>query len=201
MGRRYMKKNLLRILIVEDNIDHVELLSQVIERHFAPVDLHTVETVDDAIDFIEQTDYDLVLTDCFINNESIVKQIPNLRSKLGNVPIIVITGSGDESLAAKVIRKGATDYLVKTRDSMEKIPALIKKYSQRDANGHEIYKGLKQEGRPIKDRIMDEVASLGRQARRVADPHGGRIPDLKQLESLLDQIQRLKDLASKLMEK
>lgn len=194
-----MKRTLLRILIVEDNIDHVELLSQVIERHFAPVDLHTVEAIDDAIDFIEQTEYDLVLTDCYINNEPIVDQIPSLRNKLGDVPIIVITGSGDENLAAEVIKKGATDYLVKTKESLEKIPALINKYTRQKAK--EDHKVLKHEALPLREKIMVEVASLGRQARHMASPGEGRIPDIKQLESLLDQIQRLKDLASKLMEK
>lgn len=191
-------KKLLRILIVEDNIDHVELLSQMIERHFAPVDLHTVESVDDAIDFIEQTDYDLVLTDCYINNNSIVDQIPILRDKLGDVPIIVITGSGDESLAAEVIKKGGTDYLVKTRNSLEKIPIMIKKYMRKGRD--DIHKPIK-ETPPLKDRIMHEVSTLGRKASHIRSSHDGRIPDIKQLESLLDQIQRLKDLASKLIEK
>ena len=196
-----MIKKLLRLLIIEDNIDHVELLSQVIERHFAPIDLHTVETIEDAIDFIEQTEYDLVLTDCFINDHPITEQIPHLRNKLGNVPIIVITGSGDEALAAMVIKKGANDYVVKTRDSLEKIPALVNKYTRRTQKSIEAKKAKRIIEPPIKEKIMDEVTSLGKQARHLAAHPTGRIPDIKQLESLLDQIQRLKDLASKLIEK
>lgn len=195
-----MKKKLLRILIIEDNIDHVEILSEVIERHFAPIDLHTVETIDDALDFLDQTNYDIVLTDCYINDQAITNQIPHLRNKLGETPIIVITGSGDESLAAEVIKKGATDYVTKTRDSLEKIPALIKKYTHRTFKTREPHK--KKPGElPIREKILDEVASLGKQARHMAAASTGRIPDIKQLESLLDQIQRLKELASKLTEK
>lgn len=197
MGRRGMKQSLLRILIIEDNFDHVELLSQTIERHFAPVDLHTVESIDDAIDFIEQTEYDLVLTDCYLNDETIIDKIPHLRAKLGNVPIIVITGSGDETMAADVIRKGGTDYLVKTRESLERIPGLIKKYTSKDSK----HSHIAHDAPPLQERIMHEVANLGRKARRISsDPHS-RIPDLNQLESLLDQIQRLKELASKMPKK
>lgn len=197
-----MKKNLLRILIIEDNIDHVDLLSQVIERHYAPIDLHTVETIEDALDFIEQTSYDLVLTDLYINDVSIVDQIPILRTKLSNIPLIVITGSGDENLAAEVIKKGANDYLVKSRESLENIPVLINKYTKRISKSAGSRK-LKKKGNEnkLKEKILDEVSSLGKQAKHMATHPSGRIPDIKQLETLLDQIQRLKDLASKLMEK
>jgi DNA-binding NtrC family response regulator len=196
-----MIKNLLRILIIEDNIDHVELLSQVIERHYAPVDLHTVESIEDALDFIEQTEYNLVLTDLYINDASIVSQIPTLRAKLKDVPIIVITGSGDEALAAEVIKKGANDYLVKSKDSLEKVPLLINKYTKKSSAGGASNRSRKPKETPIREKILDEVTSLGKQAKHMATHPSGRIPDLKQLESLLDQIQRLKDLASKLMDK
>jgi len=128
MVKKKPAKKLLRILIIEDNIDHVELLTYTIERNFVPVDLHTVESIEDALDFIEQTEYDIVFTDCYLNNDLIVDKIPNLRKKLDSVPIIVITGSGDESLAASVIKNGATDYVVKNKTSLVRIPKLIEKY-------------------------------------------------------------------------
>lgn len=196
-----MLKKLLRILLIEDNIDHVELLSDVIERHFAPIDLHTVETIDDAMDFVSQTEYDIVFTDCYINDASIVDQIPKLRAKLKNTPMIVITGSGDEKLAAEVIKKGATDYLVKTKDSLEMIPALIKKYTK-DGKLTEPSVPTKKDSNVLKQVILDEMSVLNKAAKEMTTTKpGGGLPDVKQLESLLDQIQRLKELASRLMEK
>jgi len=195
-----MKKKLLRILIIEDNIDHIELLSEVIERNFIPVDIHTVETVDDAIDFLGQTEYDLVFTDLYIESDSIVKQIPHLRSKLGETPIIVITGSGDESLAAEVIKRGATDYLVKNRDSLEKIPGIINKYTKyKDKYGEEKLSG--RAALPVKEQLLDEVSVLTKRAKKMTSQRAGRTPDSRQLDSLLDQIQRLKELASKMKDK
>lgn len=201
MGRRDMKKDILRILIIEDNIDHVELLSQVIERHFAPVDLHTVESVDDAMDFIEQTNYDIALTDCYINNESIIDQIPALRARLGETPLIVVTGSGDETLAADVIKKGATDYLVKTKASLEKIPAIINKYSSQKGRANKQSTKKPDSAAPIKVKLLHEVSMLDRKAEHMTSAHGGKIPDIKQLETLINQIQRLKELISKLVDK
>lgn len=189
-----MTNKLLRILIIEDNTDHIELLSQVIERHFAPVDIHTVESIDDAFDFIEQTEYNLVFTDCYIGGASIVEQISSLRTKLGGIPIIVITGSGDENLAAEVIKKGANDYVVKTKDSLERIPAIINKYIGKFHPAGESRK----ERLPIEKQIIDEVSTISRHARHIAGDHSGAVPDSKQLETLLEQIQRLKELASKL---
>lgn len=196
-----MKKKLLRILIIEDNIDHIELLTTVVERNFAPVDLHTVETVDDALDFIEQTEYDLIMTDLYINGDSVLEQIPSLRIKLGSVPIIVITGSGDENLAAEVIKNGANDYIVKTKDSLEKIPSLIKKYLKKPGTKKEISHNKKKSPQPLKEQLLNEFATINKKAEQISSSSNSRIPDTKQLESLLDQIQHLKELASKLMDK
>lgn len=196
-----MKKKLLRILIIEDNIDHAELLSEVIERHFDSVDLHSVESMDDAADFIEQTDYDIVFTDCYINDASIADQIPKLKEKLGDIPLIVITGSGDENLAAEVIKSGASEYLVKTKDSLEKIPVLIKKHAQDSKKTHPAPVKLSQGDTPLKEMILDEMATLNRAAQKMTSSVSGRTPDIGQLESLLDQIQRLKELASRIIEK
>ena len=201
MVKKKPAKKLLRILIIEDNIDHVELLTYAIERNFVPVDLHTVESIEDALDFIEQTEYDIVFTDCYLNNDLIVDKIPNLRKKLDSVPIIVITGSGDESLAASVIKNGATDYVVKNKTSLVRIPKLIEKYCYKKGVVVETERRKRREAAPIQEKILSEVVTLGRQAKHLSSPSIGRVPDVKQLESLLDQIQRLKELASKLMDK
>jgi DNA-binding NtrC family response regulator len=199
MGRRHMKKDLIRILIIEDNADHVALLSEMIERNFAPVDIHTVESIDDAIDFIEQTEYDLVFADCYIGNADIINQIPHLKSKLDNIPIILITGSGDEDMAAEVIKKGASEYLVKSKTSLEKIPLLINKYLKL-RSGEPPKKEKPPQPATIPDQIMDEVSVLNKRAQNIAGK-SGQIPDISQIESLLGQIQRLKNLASKLTKK
>ena len=50
------------VLIIEDNVHHAELLTEVLDRHFAPVIIHTVDTIEDGIEFAGQTAYDLIIT-------------------------------------------------------------------------------------------------------------------------------------------
>lgn len=50
-----------------------------------------------------------------------------------NLPVIMMTGEGSETIAARAIQAGAMDYLVKTELSFEMLPALIEKAIQRRA--------------------------------------------------------------------
>ncbi|HAD06893.1 MAG TPA: hypothetical protein DCE76_07005 [Anaerolineaceae bacterium] len=50
-----------------------------------------------------------------------------------NLPVIMMTGEGSETVAARAIQAGAIDYLVKTELSFEMLPALIEKAVQHRA--------------------------------------------------------------------
>ena len=56
---------------------------------------------------------DCVLLDYLLPGKDGLEVVRDLRSSGNQVPVIVLTGQGDERLAAEVIRAGATDYLPK----------------------------------------------------------------------------------------
>lgn len=116
------------VLLMDDNPAHAELLTEILDRHFAPVIIHTVDTIRAGIEFLAQTRYDLVLTDSIVGGDPIASQIKEIRKRFKFIPLIVITGQGDESLAAQLIRKGVTEYLVKTRETLEGLPHILERY-------------------------------------------------------------------------
>jgi len=116
------------VLILEENPAHAELLTEILDRHFAPVIIHTVDTVKAGFEFLKQTAYDLILTDSVVGGESISQHLKEIRNRYENIPLIVITGRGDESLAAQLTKRGATEYLVKSRDTLESLPNILEKY-------------------------------------------------------------------------
>jgi DNA-binding NtrC family response regulator len=191
------------VLIVEDNVHHAEILTEVLDRHFAPVVIHTVDTIDDGIEFAAQSDYHMILTGAVIRDVPILDAVPKLAKLAGTTPIIVISGKGDEKLAAELIKKGATEYLVKTRETLEQLPALLAKHMKQKKGGRK--RTNKKEARaalPSPGAIIREVDKLTQQALAIVGPRrrkrSSRVRDLDELDQLLGQIQRLREMATKL---
>lgn len=197
------------VLIIEDNVHHAELLTEVLDRHFAPVIVHTVETINDAIEFAGQSTYDIVITAGVIRDVPITEALPKLVRISAGTPIIVISGRGDETLAAGFIKKGATEYLGKTRETLENLPALLEKHFSKSVRGQRKKTGSTGAGRKLKSgipspaEIIREVDRITQQALTIAGPRRRkrRLPsaDIEQLDRLLGQIQNLRELATKLI--
>lgn len=194
------------VLVIEDNVHHAELLTELLDRHLSPVIIHTVDTVEDGLEFVGQSSYDLILTDGIIADNPITDEIPKLSEIAGNTPIIVISGQGDESLAARLIKKGASEYLSKTRETLENLPEILHKHLLRkktkrhkpSKSGEEVKKS--ENANPSE--IIIEVDRLTQQALEIAGPKGGKrkrsADDLAQLDKLLGQIKRLREMTAKL---
>jgi DNA-binding NtrC family response regulator len=194
------------ILVIEDNVHHAELLTELLDRHFAPVIIHTVDSIEDGIEFAVQANYDLILTDGVIADQPITDQIPKLCELSRDAPVIIISGQGDESLAARLIKRGASEYLPKTKETLEKLPEILKKHltakKVRRRKPLKVTKEALGHDNPTPSEIIIEVDRITQQALTLAGPKRRRrirsADDVAQLDKLLGQIKRLRELASKL---
>lgn len=194
------------VLIIEDNVHHAEILTEVLDRNFAPVVIHTVDTIEDGLEFVTQSDYHMILTGAVIREVPIVGSMSKLSKLAGETPIIVISGRGDEKLAADLIKKGATEYLVKTRETLDQLPTLLKKHvKQKKAGRKRSTKSAAKSSQhlPSPAAIIREVDKLTQQALAIAGPRrrkrSSRTQHVEELDQLLGQIQRLREMASKLI--
>lgn len=121
------------VLIIEDNVHHAELLTELLDRHFAPVIIHTVDSFADGLEFLSRSRYDLVFSTGFIGDESVKDVVGDMVSLADPTPVIVVTGRGDEALAAKLTRRGIAEYRVKSQETLEKLPHVIRKHLKRSA--------------------------------------------------------------------
>jgi signal transduction histidine kinase len=106
---------ILKILVVDD--DEVDRIA--VHRAFKKVGINVKihEAVDsiEAIALLDATTYDCVFLDYFLPGKdglSLVKEIRNLGNR---VPLIVLTGQGDEQTAVELMKAGASDYINKSR--------------------------------------------------------------------------------------
>ena len=108
----------IQALLVEDNEDHVELISRAFSsyegRNF---ELQTADTLSAARSALSESTPDLMIVDYRLPDGEGVELLPgNLEDRV--LPIIVMTGHGDQDLAVNALKAGAIDYVVKSETTM-----------------------------------------------------------------------------------
>ncbi len=112
------KHELGHILIVDDNEDIVQLLSETIKEHtnFKCV---TATTPAKALELFASYRIDIVILDMVMPKMNGIEVFQILRNRSINVPVIFLTGQGDNDLRRQALTLGAFDFLskpIKARD-------------------------------------------------------------------------------------
>jgi diguanylate cyclase (GGDEF)-like protein/PAS domain S-box-containing protein len=99
----------LRVLLVED--DHVDQLAfqRYIREHSLPYDCSVAGSVTEAREALRSREFDVFVTDFALGDGTAF----DIVEAAGVTPGIVVTGAGDEATAARVMRSGAYDYIIK----------------------------------------------------------------------------------------
>jgi pilus assembly protein CpaE len=123
-----MRENkLIQILLVEDNAVNARLVQAMlanVESHLFQICV--AETLLDALDLLVHASFDVALVDLTLADSQGLETFLTIKRHAPGVPVIILTGLDDESMALKGVQQGAQDYLVKgklTKDSL--IKALI----------------------------------------------------------------------------
>ena len=100
----------LKILLVED--DEVDLIAfeRLVKKEKLPYDYFMVRSVSEGIKVVTSENFDVVIMDYFLKDGTafdILTKIPK------GIPTIIVTGTGNEEIAVKAMKLGASDYLIK----------------------------------------------------------------------------------------
>ena len=105
----------LRVLLVEDNDDHAELLVEALERSTAArFSVQRVATSKDALESAAPGAFSALLLDYQLGDIDGVELLERIHAGGTDTPAIVLTSHGSEMLAARALRAQADDYLAKT---------------------------------------------------------------------------------------
>lgn len=104
----------LRILLIEDDEDDVLITRELLEEG-SPVAtrLDWVATAVEGLARLRQRDHDVALVDYRLGPDSGIDLIRQARAEGCTIPIILLTGQGDQELDSRAVEIGAADYLVK----------------------------------------------------------------------------------------
>jgi glycogen phosphorylase len=107
----------LRVLIVDDDPEDASRMVEEMARAQFQVTWDRAETEADYLRKLE-TVPDLILADCALPQFSAVQALQLLQRSGLNIPLIVVSGTIGEDMAAAMINLGAADYVLKDRLSL-----------------------------------------------------------------------------------
>src|SRR5215468_377032 len=103
----------MKILLVEDNSEDAEFLRVCLAQHNREAALTRASLIKDAVTALEKERFDVVLLDLNLPDGRGVECVERLREADDLIPIVVLSGQGDEDFAVEILNRGVQDYLVK----------------------------------------------------------------------------------------
>jgi diguanylate cyclase (GGDEF)-like protein len=102
------------VLLIEDNPGDARLIREMVEEDpEAPFELHFAERLSHGLDFLANKNAGLVLLDLSLPDSLGLETFAKVFAHSPSVPIIVLTGTDDATVALRAVQGGAQDYLVK----------------------------------------------------------------------------------------
>ena len=120
-----MDRENYKILIIEDNPQQAHLMEIILHRDSRSYHVEISHNPLEALELLKKDSYDAVVLDYSLPKLNGLETLEEMRKNDIHVPVIMVTGQGDEMIAVEAMRKGVYDYLVKTRDHLNTLPRII----------------------------------------------------------------------------
>jgi Response regulator containing CheY-like receiver, AAA-type ATPase, and DNA-binding domains len=117
----------LRVLYAEDNSVDADLTRAHLELHAPEIELEIVDTGQQCLARLEERPYDVLLLDNQFPDMEGIDVLREIGLKHLYLPVVVVTGVGDEVLVVQVLRLGAADYVVKRGNYLETLPGVLRR--------------------------------------------------------------------------
>jgi two-component system cell cycle sensor histidine kinase/response regulator CckA len=117
----------IKVLLIEDNPADALLIEEMMRdaKGIADVHMTNVDTLEKALQALDERAFDILLLDLSLPDSQGLETFAEVRAKVPDPPIIILTGLDDETTAIRAVRQGAQDYLVKSRMDEDLLPRAI----------------------------------------------------------------------------
>ncbi|MGD8589695.1 MAG: EAL domain-containing protein [Chromatiales bacterium] len=130
---RNHRSRLLRVLYAEHNSFDVDLTRRHLLHHAPHIRMTPVADATEVlqrlpIDNEATSEFDVIVLDYYLPGLDGLQVLKIIRQERGlDLPVVIVTGQGNEEVAAEVLRQGVTDYLVKRTGYLYELPAVLEK--------------------------------------------------------------------------
>ncbi|MFK8045356.1 MAG: PAS domain S-box protein [Crocinitomicaceae bacterium] len=151
-----MESKRFKILYVEDNeVDQMAFSRSI--RYFDEFTCSIVDNISDAVTYLNENKIDLVVTDHNLGADTALDFIP----KIKNVPVVFLTGSGNEKVAVEAMKLGAYDYILKMEDySHLKVLPVVMKNTIKQYKAEQLLKQSEKRFRDLFQNSYDLIQSM-----------------------------------------
>jgi signal transduction histidine kinase/DNA-binding response OmpR family regulator len=121
-------RQLLHVLYAENNPHDSALTARHVADHSPQL---VLDVVDDGLQVMQRLRqpsqrYDILLLDYRLDELDALELTRQVRAEMGpGLPIVIVTGRGSEDVAVQALRLGATDYLVKEANYLQRLPVVL----------------------------------------------------------------------------
>jgi diguanylate cyclase (GGDEF)-like protein len=124
-GKACAMKAKLRLVMVEDSAADAELVARNLAKAGLNVDIHRVETEPDFVQALHQLEPDVILSDFSLPQFDGLRALDIAVVQAPETPFIFVSGTIGEERAIDALRRGATDYVLKT--SLPRLGAAVER--------------------------------------------------------------------------
>lgn len=103
----------MRVLVVEDSSTDSTIVQRYLQRDSQAPEIHAATRLSDALTIAQTTPLDVILLDMSLPDAQGVDAVRRMRAAVPRVPIVILSGMEDESVAMQAVQAGAQDYLIK----------------------------------------------------------------------------------------
>ena len=140
-----MSKESIRVLVIEDDTNHVRLVQAYLERskHY-DYEMMSRHNAASGIACISDNDFDVVLLDLGLPDSKGLETLQSIQSLRPGLPVVIHSALADEAIAIEAVKCGAQDYLVKGQATGEVMTRALNYAIERKRAAEELHKAHKQ---------------------------------------------------------
>ncbi len=120
-----------KTLFVDDDASLLEQAEIFLDRVDPEIEVHTAVSVDEALQMMDQDDYDVIISDYQMPNRDGLDFLKEIREvKKSDIPFIMFTGKGSEEVAVKAFDLGVDRYIQKAGEPKSQYMVLAEAVDQ-----------------------------------------------------------------------
>ena len=167
-------KKLLKVLIIDDSETDAELIMREFKHSEYTPEFKRVDTEEEMKNALNNFAWDVILSDYQMPGFSGLEALNIYKESGLGIPFIIISGAIGDDLAVDIVKKGASDYVLK--DNLKRLFVVIERETRELGIKREYRKQLEQkikEGdlkgedlkilQEIKDLVIEQVMELNKQ--------------------------------------
>ncbi len=139
----------LKLLYAEDNPQDADLTRSHFARVAPNLHLEIAESGSHCIERLAAESFDLLLLDNHLPDMDGLDVLEQIRAIGLRLPVVIITGAGDDETVARALRAGASDYISKTGNYLTGLPDILRRLVEQHRSQHQFLDDRSQRQRRI----------------------------------------------------